>query len=380
MYIVPLDKAVRKRNSAIGMSNIHQQIAGAKPRTSQQLLAVAMVLLIATAVAGTAGGNSQPETRPETHGGSLFENPIVDRGADPWVVRHEGHYYLCQSRRGGIDVNKAARLEELGVDHWQRVWTPPKGTAYSKDLWAPELHYLRGKWWIYVAADDGENANHRMYVLEGSSQDPQKPFVFRGKIAAPSDRWAIDGTVLQMPEDKLYFIWSGWEGIENVAQHLYIAPMANPWTISGERVRISSPEYPWETRGGLPLINEGPQVLWNGARLFVIYSASGSWGDDYCLGQLNWTGSDVLNPHSWVKRPKSVFSRTDEVFGPGHCCFAKSPDGTEDWIIYHSANSRGVGWNRRINMQRFTWREDGSPDFGKPVAAGVPMPTPGRGP
>jgi GH43 family beta-xylosidase len=318
-----------------------------------------------------ASGPAAPTTRPRT-----FTNPVVASGADPWVIRHERHYFFCQSRRGtGVWVNKCDRLQDLGIDQWKVVWTPPAGTAYAKEIWAPELHFIQGKWWIYVAADDGNNANHRMYVLEGSSSDPQDPFTFKGKIAAPTDRWAIDATVLVLPGDKLYFVWSGWEGLENVAQHLYIAPMSNPWTISGERVRISSPELDWEQHGR-PLINEGPEVLWNGKHLFLIYSASGSWGDDYCLGQLRWTGGDVLDPKSWVKHPAPVFSRTKDVFGPGHCSFVKSRDGTEDWIVYHSAKSSGAGWNRRVNLQRFSWRTDGSPDFGEPISAGVVLPEP----
>lgn len=302
-------------------------------------------------------------------------NPIVASGADPWVIRHADAYHLCQSRRGAIWVSRFTRLREIGADRGKQVWSPPEGTDYSRGLWAPELHFLRGRWWIYVAADDGDNANHRMYVLEGSSMDPRDEFRFKGRIAAPTDRWAIDGTVLEMPDGRLYFIWSGWEGFENVAQHLYIAPMSNPWTISGERVRISSPELPWELHGR-PLINEGPEVLWHGDRLFLIYSASGSWADDYCLGQLAWTGGDPLDAGSWVKHPTAVFSRTKDVFGPGHCSFVKSPDGAEDWIIYHSAKFSGAGWNRRINMQRFGWTADGSPDFGLPIPAGVWMPGP----
>jgi GH43 family beta-xylosidase len=272
-------------------------------------------------------------------------------------------------------VNRCRRLQDLGVDAWRRVWSPPPGTPWSRDLWAPELHRLRGKWWIYVAADDGDNANHRIYVLEGTSDDPQAPFELKGKVAAPTDRWAIDATVLRMPGDRLYMIWSGWEGFENVAQHLYIAPMADPWTICGERVRISSPEHEWERRGD-PLVNEGPQVLRNGERLFIIYSASGSWGDDYCLGQLAWTGGDVLDPKSWIKKSVPAFSRTEDVFGPGHCCFAKSRDGAEDWLIYHSARESGSGWRRRVNMQRFAWSADGSPEFGRPIAAGIELPEP----
>ena len=214
---------------------------------------------------------------------STFTNPVVASGADPWVIGKDAYYYLCQSRRGSIWVNRSTRLQDIGQDNWKRVWTPQRNTPYSKELWAPELHNVNGTWYIYVAADDGRNHNHRMIVLEGTSDNPQDPFKFKGKIAAPANRWAIDGTVLQMPDARLYFIWSGWEAFENVAQHLYIAPMSNPWTISGKRVKISSPELDWELNGK-PLINEGPQILWNGDKLFVIYSASGSWTDDYCLG------------------------------------------------------------------------------------------------
>ncbi|HEY1786839.1 MAG TPA: glycoside hydrolase family 43 protein [Verrucomicrobiae bacterium] len=312
-------------------------------------------------------------------GDQTFTNPIVRRGADPWVIRWNSKYYLCQAMppggRGpgtgaGVWVSAATNLEAIGRGTHKRVWTPELGTRHSYEVWAPELHFLRGKWYIYVAADNGNNATHRMYVLEGTSLDPQQPFVLKGKIAAPEDRWAIDGTVLEMPGSKLYFVWSGWDGRKNVAQNLYVAPMSDPWTISGNRVCISRPEYPWE-KNGLP-INEGPETLWHGKHLFIIYSASGFWTEDYCLGELAWNGGDVLDPKSWVKNPKPVFSRTPAVSGPGHCSFVPSPDGTEDWIVYHAHISRDSDI-RDIRIQRFQWNPDGSPDFGSPISPGVPL-------
>jgi GH43 family beta-xylosidase len=305
--------------------------------------------------------------------GETFTNPFVPRGADPWVVRHQGAYYHCLSEGDRVKVRRTTALHELARAEAVTVWAPPPGQPYSKEVWAPEMHVLDGKWWIYVAADDGRNENHRMWVLEGGT-DPQQPFTLKGRMAPATDRWAIDGTVLTLGQRR-FFIWSGWEGHENIAQHLYIAEMANPWTLKDERVRISSPTLAWELNGK-PLINEGPQVLQKNGRTFIIYSASGSWTDDYCLGQLALTGTDPMKPASWTKKPAAVFSRTPTVFGPGHGSFTVSPSGREDWIIYHAARKKGSGWDRDLRMQPFRWNADGSPDFGTPIDPGVALPIP----
>lgn len=311
----------------------------------------------------------------EPSSGVTFTNPIVESGADPWVIQWENEYLYCFSRNNRIWVNRAKQLTEIGKGKPVCVWEAPPNTEYSKQIWAPELHRLERKWYIYFAASDGDNHNHRMYVIENASEDPQALYTFKGKIADSSDRWAIDGTVLQMPDERLYFIWSGWEGDENIQQNLYIAPMSDPWTISGERVCLSEPEYAWE-KHGRPLVNEGPQVLKNGEKIFIIYSASGSWTDEYCLGQLTWTGGYVMQIASWEKKPTPVFSKTEHVFGPGHASFVKSPSGEEDWIVYHAAKHSGAGWNRNVRMQRFSWDDGGDPKFGEPVAEGVQIPVP----
>lgn len=303
----------------------------------------------------------------------ILTNPILHSGADPWVVRHGEDYLYCGSDGGAVFVGKSVTLQTIG-SNTKTVWIPPKDKPYSKEIWAPELHFVNGEWFIYVAADDGKNENHLMYVLRAKNGNPQGAYEMMGALntgvelpAGYENRWAIDGTVLQL-NGKLFFIWSGWEGKENVAQNLYIAPMSNPWTISGPRVLLSKPELPWELNGK-PLINEGPQVLQRNGKTFVIYSASGSWTDDYCLGQLTLTGNDPLNPTHWKKHPQTIFARTEAVRGPGHASFVN--DGTRDWIIYHAAKFPGAGWNRDIRMQPFTWNADGTPNFGAPLSPGV---------
>lgn len=314
------------------------------------------------------------QSEPPANDKATFTNPIIADGADPWVIQHQGVYYYCFSTGDKVWISLSVNLHEIGTALPVIVWQPSSGQAYSEELWAPELHIINGIWYIYVAADNGLNENHRMYVLECGEGNPQNPFILKGKIAAPTDRWAIDGTILEQ-DGHLYFIWSGWEGTVNVQQNLYIAPMSNPWTISGERILISKPEFDWE-RNGRPLINEGPEILRKNDKIHIIYSASGSWTDDYCLGRLTWQGNSLLDRANWIKHPQPVFSRTKTVFGPGHASFVKSPDGSEDWIIYHAAKYESGGWDRNIRMQKYGWNADGNPNFGTPVTEGVELEVP----
>ncbi|MDQ0058756.1 glycoside hydrolase family 43 protein [Paenibacillus harenae] len=295
-----------------------------------------------------------------------LRNPILGSGADPWVIRKEGTYIYTHTTGDHIKLWKSDTLSGIGSGEGKVVWTPPGSGPQSRSIWAPEIHFIDGRYYIYFAADDGKNENHRMYVLESVGDDAFGPYVNRGQITDSTNKWAIDGTVLQIGR-ALYFIWSGWEDDENIRQNLYIAPMSNPWTISGKRIEISRPDRAWE-RIGEPNVNEGPVTLIRNNRIFLIYSASGSWTDDYCLGMLSAKlDDDPLRPESWKKHDRPVFARTDTVFGPGHNSFAKSPDGSEDWIVYHAAVSKGAGWNRNVRMQPFSWNEDGTPHFGAPV-------------
>jgi GH43 family beta-xylosidase len=325
------------------------------------------------------------------HGKSdkTFTNPIFNSGADPWIIFNNGWYYYTCSSGARIILRKARNLNELKTSEEKVIWTPPSGRSYSRELWAPELHFINGKWYLYFAADDGFNMNHRIYVLENDTADPMSAdWEFKGKISDPTDKWAIDASVFEF-NNRLYMVWSGWEGDENGQQNIYIAAMSDPLTITGKRALISKPQMAWETVGDLNNpndvthvnVNEGPVALLHGERLFIVYSASGCWTDNYCLGMLTYNGKgNLLDSSSWSKSADPVFSQKQEnnAYAPGHNSFFKSPDGKEDWIMYHAnpQPGQGCGKNRSPRAQKFNWGFDGTPRFGEPVSINKPLKVP----
>lgn len=333
---------------------------------------------------------------------STFTNPLLPTGPDPWVIAKDGYYYYMNTTGKDLTIWKTRSLPELRHAEKKIVWRPPASGPYSHEIWAPELHFFGGKWYIYFAADAGTNQSHRLWVLENPAVDPlQGEWTLKGKLADPADKWAIDGTVFETA-GRLYAAWSGWEADVNGVQSIYLAELANPWTVKGQRVRISTPEYPWEKVGdrgrelkrnpeqnpGLDIeepvhidVNEGPEVLQHGNKIFLVYSASACWTDFYELGMLTASASDnLMDPASWKKSPVAVFwqSPAAHVYAPGHNSFFTSPDGKQDWILYHanSEPNQGCGAHRAPRAQPFTWRPDGTPEFGRPVPAGTPLAVP----
>ncbi|OIN58277.1 glycoside hydrolase family 43 protein [Arsenicibacter rosenii] len=320
-----------------------------------------------------------------------FTNPIKNSGPDPWVVQKDGWYYYMNTTGRNLTLWKTKNMADLATAEHKVIYTPPPKEQYSRELWAPEIHFIRGKWYVYFAADSGRNVNHRMWVVENDSPDPmQGTWVLKGKLTDPGDHWAIDLTVKEF-KGKLYAAWSGWEGPINGRQDIYIAELENPWTMKGDRVRLSKPDLPWEMHGDVPqewqkngevpkvFVNEGPEFLEHDGKLFLIYSANACWLD-YCLGMLQYTGKGSLtDPKNWKKSQTPVFVQAPEnnVWAPGHGGFFTSADGKQSWMIYHANPSAtdGCGNKRAPHMQPFTWNADGTPNFGKPLAK-VPMAAP----
>ncbi|NEW81417.1 MAG: family 43 glycosylhydrolase [Mariniphaga sp.] len=307
-----------------------------------------------------------------------FSNPVWD-GADPWMYKLENDYIYCYSANNSIVLSQSKSMIRKG--ELKTIWKAPDSGWNRNCVWAPEIHFNGGHWYVYYAAgESGPPFIHQLTgVLKSKTDEVFSEYDDMGVLYTgdnpgdpSSNVWAIDMTILEH-KGRLYAIWSGWiknETTDATQQHLYISEMENPYTMKGKRVKLSSPVESWETGGPLNL-NEGPEILKKDDIVFVIYSCRESWMVDYRLGMLQLINPDgnLLDPANW-KKTGPVFTGNSQVYGVGHCSFVKSPDNTEDWIIYHSKKSANPGWQRDVRMQSFTWNTDGTPHFGTPVSAG----------
>ncbi|MER6525804.1 glycoside hydrolase family 43 protein [Streptomyces sp. NPDC001508] len=296
-----------------------------------------------------------------TSGGPAHAGRTTLRAADPSVIRVGGTYISVQSTGGGISVRQAASTDGLAAAPARQVWSDTRGRG---EVWAPELVRDGGRYYIYFTA--GVGANHRMFVISSASAD--SGYTAETQLALPDDKWAIDGTLFTFSGQR-WFVWSGWAGDTNVEQNLYIARMSSPTTPTGARHIISQPRESWERVVGNPFINEAPEAIKDpSGQLHIVYSANGSWSDQYCLADLRLRpGGDPTYVWDWYKSNGCLFGSnaatmmrgwdpTLYVDGPGHHSFvlldgdiATSPPAGPRFPLMFHAVPKGTpySWSNR---------------------------------
>jgi len=341
---------------------------------------------------------------------NTFKSHFINLGGDPWVTYHDGWYYYMVTGNG-FYVSKSRELERVNSNPVSVFKLADLVDSINfnvvAELWAPELHFINGYWYIYFTAYDGETSykdennktkytgtakNHRMYVLKSKTDDAQGEYEFMGQLKEiDSDyindegwinadynikpgHWAIDQSIFKWNE-KLYAVWSGWPSYSSVGQRIYIAEMSDPCTISGARVEISRPEFAYETYSMIPPVNEAPQALISpdGKTLNIAFSVNRFDDSHYSLGLLTLKDNgDPLNADDWIKTDKPVFETNLEnsTYSVGHCSFVPSPDGSENYVIYHARRGEDTNTNpREIRVQQFYWNDDGTPCFTEAISA-----------
>jgi GH43 family beta-xylosidase len=307
-------------------------------------------------------------------------SPLILQRADPFILKHtDGWYYFTASvpAYDRLELRRALTIAGLATATPVDVWRKPDTGPLSELIWAPEIHFNQGAWYLYFAAAPTRAIKdnlfqHRVYAVTTSAANP-----LEGKWAAPvrietgMDTFCLDATTFTH-KGVLYYVWAQKESGIPGNSNLYIAPMSTPTMLAAKAVRLSIPELEWETRGFS--VNEGPAVLIRNGRVFLSYSASAT-DENYCVGLLHAReDADLLDPRSWSKSPVPVFKTCYEgqVYGPGHNSFTVSEDDKTDMLVYHARTYTKIEgdplWdpNRHTYVKPLKWDAQGMPVFGRP--------------
>lgn len=308
-----------------------------------------------------------------------YNQPFICQRADPYMYRHtDGTYYFTGSvpEYDRIVLRHADTIGGLKSAEEKTLWTKHETGPMSLHIWAPELHYLDGDWYIYFAASEvGNKWKLRPYILKCTGQNPMEDAWIELGMMQPADGdkfsfrdFSLDGTVFCHRGEK-YFVWAEKVGKGKKISNLYIARMESPWKLATKQVLLSSPDYDWERVDFW--VNEGPAFLVHGNKIFLTYSASAT-GVEYCMGMLTIReDADLLDPRAWKKERYPVLTTDAEkgIFGPGHNTFVKAEDGVTDLCVFHARQYDKITGNplydpnRHAMVMKITYGRNGAPIF-----------------
>ncbi|MER5195225.1 family 43 glycosylhydrolase [Streptomyces sp. NPDC002755] len=344
--------------------------------------AVRLILAGLVALAAVLAGLGAPARAAVPDSPAVtYTNPIAEQRADPHIYKHtDGYYYFTATvpAYDRIVLRRATTIQGLSTAQEVTIWTKHSSGVMGAHIWAPEIHFIDGKWYVYFAAGSTSDVwAIRMYVLEGTGANPlTAAWTEKGQIKTTWESFSLDSTTFVVNGVR-YLAWAQRNPSEDNNTSLFIAKMTNPWTIQGTAAEISQPTLSWETVGYK--VNEGPALIQHGGKVFLTYSASAT-DANYCLGMLTASATaDLTDPAAWTKGTQPVFTSNASTsqYGPGHNSFTVSEDGKSDILVYHDRSYKDITGdplndpNRRTRVQKVYWKADGTPDFGIPVADGV---------
>ncbi|KAA3436981.1 glycoside hydrolase family 43 protein [Rufibacter hautae] len=327
------------------------------------------LILAVTLLAGSLTSQAQKLKKNQ------FNNPLALQRADPHVWRTaDGTYYFVATvpEYDRLEIRISKTINGIKEAKPVVVWRKHEKGSMGNHIWAPELHQIDGKWYIYFAAGGAEDKwAIRKYALSNPSEDPTKgEWKEEGEIVSRRNEFTLDATIFEHKGQR-YMIWVDRASTKEVNTGLYIAQMTSPTTLGDKQVVISQPTLAWERIGHN--VNEAPAVIIRNGKVFVTFSASAT-DANYALGLLWATeDADLLDTASWHKLPDPVFYTNERLkrFGPGHNSFIKAEDGKTDIMIYHARDYKEINGeplydpNRHTRARVLRWTKDGMPDFGQ---------------
>jgi beta-xylosidase len=292
-------------------------------------LFLALFPLVVLTTSGNCRGNSPGDSQAAVYDNSVG---IVPDCADPYVLEHDGKYYLYGTGGGkGIRVYVSDDLA-----NWSAAAGASDGFALdsldvwgSYGFWAPEVYRIDDKFRIYFTVQER--------IATAESDSPLGPFVQKEEEFEPFhlDVPEIDTHLFIDDDGKKYLYFVRFTG----GNEIWVAELNDDLRSINEQTltRCFGASQAWENSQREPYaharVNEGPFILKHKGTYYLTYSANHTASPDYGVGYA--TSNSPMGP--WVKYEGNPILTGNgvNINGPGHHSFTHSPSG-QLYIVYHT--------------------------------------------
>ncbi len=296
-----------------------------------------------------------------------YQNPVfVQYLADPFVLKHENHYYAYGTGSLSPEGWPFPVLQSTDLANWeQRGWAliPPGGDEF----WAPEVAHHDGVFHMYYSARGIDGNDHQLRVAICTS--PLGPFQDAGRVLVPAQPFTIDAHPFQSQDGQWYLFYSQdfltHDDPYRVGTGIVVDRLLDMLTLAGEPQLVVRPHADWQLfkaqRSMYGAVYdwhtiEGPAVRFHNNRYYCFYSG-GAWEhDNYGISYV--VAEQVLGPYSLPPDNHQVLLRSvpGHVIGPGHNSFTTSPNSEQEYIVYHAWDPDMTA--RRMCIDKLEWVKD----------------------
>jgi len=265
---------------------------------------------------------------------------------DPYVLRHDGRYYLYVSTKDHRTGIKAWVSDNL-VD-WSYAGLVTEDPV-STGAYAPEVIYSNGWFYLYTSP-----AGRGHYVFR--SESPTGPF----ERISENVGMSIDGSVFIDDDGSWLFTHAGSSGIVGV-------PMDGPAEF-GVGQTIPGPYLGHWT--------EGSMIIKRNGTYYMTYTGNHVFSKGYRI-HYAVSHDSPLGPYNIPANNPLVISTKPDFYGLGHSSTVMGPDLDSYYLVYHNLTGRSQEGPpvRRMNIDRLVFNGDkmeilGPTNYDQPISRG----------
>lgn len=270
-----------------------------------------------------------------------YINPIDVKGGDPFILLHNGMYYLYGTNSpDGFLVSSSPDM----VNWRQEGFALHRDNAIGTEkFYAPEVIFHKGKFYMVYASNE--------HLALAVADSPLGPFTQNEKRYLNEKEREIDGHLFVDDDGCVYIYFVRIvKGLGNV---LYGAQISDDFLSYKNAREILRAQLPWETVLGS--VTEGPFMLKKDGLYYLMYTANDFRCKDYAVGYaLSSSPLDGFTKHE----NNPILIKNGPIMGTGHNSVTASRDGRELFIVYHCHNSENSVNPRLLCIDRMGFEKD----------------------